>query len=114
MLPLLAEEGNLKLNQLITYYVHELDKLETIPARLLVFAGYELIDEEHYFFFYKVTSGVWYDKLRAVDRVLRATVALVPMQGYNRLLVQYIEAIPESEFEKNHFPETTGLSAMLG
>ncbi|NDK55365.1 hypothetical protein [Pontibacter fetidus] len=113
-LPLIADEESFSLSKQITYYVQELDKLETVPVKLLQFCGYEPIDGEHYFFFYKVNSEKQYDKLNASQRVLRAVIALVPIQGFLRLLVQHVEAIAESCFLNEHQPITNRWQAMAG
>lgn len=113
-LPLIADEETFHLSKQITYYIQELDKLATVPVSLLHFSGYEPIDEEHYFFFYKVDPEKKFDKFNPVQRVLRAVIALVPMQGYLRLLVQHVEAISENCFTKEHQPLTNRWQAMAG
>ena len=113
-LPLITDEENYSLSKEITYYIQELDKLETVSVSLLQFCGYEPIDGEHYFFFYKVDPEKQFEKLNAAQRVLRAVIALVPMQGYLRLLVQHVEAIAETCFMNEHQPITNRWQAMAG
>jgi hypothetical protein len=114
VLPLLAEEMPVPSTKKITYYIEELDKLETIPACALEFCGYETIDAEHYFFFYKADPQKLYGKFKKLERVLRATIALVPLQGFMRLLVQHVEAIPESCFVRDHHSLTNYRQLMAG
>ena len=102
VLPLVAEQQSDSLPQPVTYYIQEIDKVETVPAGLLKFIGYEPIDEEHCFFFFRVAPENLHDKLKAAERILRATLALVPLKGYMRLLVQHVEAIPERCFVTEH------------
>ncbi|MEJ8757266.1 hypothetical protein WG947_09685 [Pontibacter sp. H259] len=102
VLSIVSEQINCMVPQAITYHIPEIDKLETIPARLLRFEGSELIDEEHYFFFFTVEPDLNYNRLQAAKRVLRATVALVQLHGYTRLLIQHVEAIPEKCFLREH------------
>lgn len=112
VLPLLREPGTLSFTHKITYYIEEIDKLESVPAFLLRFLGSEMIDEEHYFFFFAADGGKACDTLERVQRVLRATVAKVVLQGEVRLLVQHVEAIPESGYLKAHQPVATPVNAM--
>ena len=98
--------------QAITYYIPEIDELETIPAHMLRFEGSEQIDEEHSFFFFTVSPGKIYNGLKAARRVLRATIALVPLQGFTRLLVQHVEAIPENRALKSQNPVFNSLRSM--
>lgn len=114
ILPLVADREDVNLPQLITYYIQELDKLETIPVSSLKFKGYELIDEEHYFFFFEVKSGRLYDSLKASERVLRATMAVATIYGFRHLLVQHVEAIPGSVFSREHQPLSGNGGAMAG
>jgi len=96
VLSLVTTQDATEAPQAITYYIPEIDRLETIPARLLRFEGSEQIDEEHAFFFFTVNPGKIYNRLKAARRVLRATIARVPLQGFTRMLVQHVEAIPEN------------------
>ena len=114
VLPLVAEEVPVPLSKKITYYIEELDKLETIPACLLEFCGYEAIDAEHYFFFFKADPNKLYGKFKKLQRILRATIALVPIQGFRHLLVQHVEAIPENCFIKDHQPLISYRQPMAG
>ena len=101
-LSLLASNGSHGHGWLITYFVQELDGTEVISGCQLTFLGTEAIDEEHFFLFFEGNCGGVYNKLTAARQILRATVALVPLKGLLRVLVQHVEAIPEVRFEQDH------------
>lgn len=112
LLPLLTGQNNLKLARNITYYIQELDALETIPVNMLTFKCQERIDAEHLFMFYEGSAGNWYNPLVAAGQVLRATVALVPIAGLMRLLVQQVDAISEACFTRDHQHHTEYMFAI--
>lgn len=101
-LSLFARNASRSTSRPITYFVQELDGTEVIPGCQLTFLGSEAIDEEHFFLFFKGNCSGVYNKLTAAGQILRATVALVPLKGRERVLVQHVEAIPEIRFEQDH------------